>query len=441
MPVELFRQSYSPANQTPQVQNTSITPESMEPVSPIRIPPQPASNAASSFNSYLEQLGSSTKTAKKESDNYLGLLTDSLNNTLTGTEATSMAYGKQGGVDTLETELNDLNAQLMGEQQSTRRRIEEIEKNEGGQFGLTRAAVQDRIDNVERESLRKQADIAVVQMAKQGQYDSAKKVADRAVTAYLEKTKQRNDMFRFMYEESKEQWTKAEQREFETAQKEREREADNQEYRLRAEFDQKIKQADPLYQMQIEKTRKELALLGQPTPKELADEKAALKEAQAAVPVMRDKLVLVDALKEHRGITGTVGAYGIARWTPFSPDKADRQEFIGGVQKLIGGLTLDNLIAAKARGATFGALSDAELQILAASATAINSWALKDGEQVYGYEISEAAFKRELDNIKMLTERALVQSGQSLIDDDESALLDQLYSEAAPFNPQAYFSN
>jgi len=58
------------------------------------------------------------------------------------------------------------------------------------------------------------------------------------------------------------------------------------------------------------------------------------------------------------------------------------------------------LIRAKAQGATFGALSDSELQILSNSATKIESWAEKDGKgNVVGYKVSEGTFKKELDRI------------------------------------------
>lgn len=422
-----------------------ISTQSLQQQPAFTIPPAPTPTASAGFQGQMEtfvgSLQSAADASKKQKDQSGRMLADALFNQQGEADLTNMLYGSDDGVDDRRAELDDINQQILQEQEGLRREIEAIQDNTEG---LTRGAVAGRIDETRRKSLRTQADLAIISLARQGKYDSAKAVADRAIAVQLEKDRQRNDLLKFIFEENKSLFNKAEERAFSVAQKEREQEYEAKEYRLRAEFDNKIKQQDPLYQLQIAKTRKELQLLGQETPTERAkrekEETAALKEAQASIPVMRDKVSLIDSLKDHAGMAGTVGPYKISRFTPFTPDKAQRQEFIGGVQKLVGGLTLDNLIAAKARGATFGALSEGELNILASSATAINSWALKDdNDQVYGYAVSEATFNKELDTIKELTERALLQSGQSLISDEERDELYQVYEETAPFDPAAYF--
>jgi len=78
----------------------------------------------------------------------------------------------------------------------------------------------------------------------------------------------------------------------------------------------------------------------------------------------------------------------------------ETQNFIAGVEQLRQQSTLDKLTEAKANGATFGALSDGERQTLAAAATKLGTWAVKDkNENVIGYNTSEANFKKELDTI------------------------------------------
>ena len=178
---------------------------------------------------------------------------------------------------------------------------------------------------------------------------------------------------------------------------------------------------------------------------------------------MQDKITAVDALKTNsglnsrvgtsflsrgsRGVLGTIGravsVVGLPSLLSGAIDSATGagQDFAGGVHKLVGGLTLDNLIAAKARGATFGALSEGELGILASSATTINDWEIKDdsGRGTGFWNIDEASFKKELENIKTLTQRAITQSGGSLFSDEESALLDELYQGMGAFNPAAFY--
>lgn len=202
-----------------------------------------------------------------------------------------------------------------------------------------------------------------------------------------------------------------------------------------ARLDNKLKQA------QLNRTIKETSLLGKQTATESKAEAAALKEANSSIPVMQDKITLIDALSKHKGLTGSVGAYKVARFTPFSIDKAAKQEFAGGIHKLVGGLTLDNLIAAKARGATFGALSEGELRILANSATAITDWEVKDdnGKGTGVWAIDQSSFKRELDTIKQYTQRALTQSQGTVFDEEEAALFGDLFNSTTSSTPQSYY--
>lgn len=77
-----------------------------------------------------------------------------------------------------------------------------------------------------------------------------------------------------------------------------------------------------------------------------------------------------------------------------------KSNFIASVEQLRQQLTLDKLVAAKGSGATFGALSDSELQLLSASASKLGTWAIKDNAgNVTGYNIDETSFKKELDKI------------------------------------------
>lgn len=223
-------------------------------------------------------------------------------------------------------------------------------------------------------------------------------------------------------------------------------------------------------QLQLAKAQKELSLLGEPTPAETKAIKAALKEANASIPVMQDKIDAVDALKTNAGLSSRVGTNFLSR-TPqgkgilgtlgkitagiikapltlgagtFADISASitgaGQNFAGGVHKLVGGLTLQELIAAKARGATFGALSDSELRILANSATAISDWEIKDKDNkgIGIWNIDEASFKKELDTIKTLTQRAIIQTQGGVFSNEESSLLDELYG-AETVSPANYY--
>lgn len=448
---------------TPAINISDLNKSPEKPMTPVSPPVATSGSSlasqlesnADSFQTNLNKRSTSTETAAQTS------LQDYIKNqlsTATRSELTDKAY--KGTVDPAETELNQINADIIAEQQSVRRAEEQLRKNPQGLYG---GALEQQIQDLRDKSLARQADLSVVKLARQGAYDSAKSIADRAVQAQFERDQLKNDALKFTYEENKDLFTTAEKRAFETAQADRERSAELNAYKEKSRYDQILKQSDPLYQLQIAREQKEISLLGEPTDAENKTTAAALREAKASVPVLQDKLSAVDILKEHeglnsrvgptpfsrspQGILGTVGRTVSLAGIPsvlgggFDAITGSGQDFSGGVHKLVGGLTLDNLIAAKARGATFGALSDSELQILANSASSINDWEIKDknGKGTGFWDIDQASFNKELDTIKQLTNRALVQAGQNILSQDENDSLDEIFNNTGATSAASYY--
>lgn len=99
---------------------------------------------------------------------------------------------------------------------------------------------------------------------------------------------------------------------------------------------------------------------------------------------------------------GIIGAgtalFGTGKQT-YSQLTGKEQNFISTVDQLKSDLSLDSLIEAKAKGATFGALSDTEMAILSSAATKIGTWEIKKDGKVVGYNASEKDFKNELNKI------------------------------------------
>jgi len=202
-----------------------------------------------------------------------------------------------------------------------------------------------------------------------------------------------------------------------------------------------------LKQLDIVRKQKEIRLLGEPTPDDIKDINASMKEAEASLGVAQDKLDAIDILETHKGMATTVGPTRVGRKGSFvgipgtsvqlgrsmqsmiAGAKGYEQDFAGGVHKLVSGLTLDSLIAAKARGATFGALSDTELEILANAATAINDWEIKDknGIGIGQWDIDEASFKRELAEIKRLTTKAIAEYSGTIVPPNDASTIDEIY--------------
>ena len=135
-------------------------------------------------------------------------------------------------------------------------------------------------------------------------------------------------------------------------------------------------------------------------------------EGEMAMARDTQNIQTLDSLKTHPGLNNAVGP-GF-KWfsrmgTPFTGSKAD---FIAEVEKLTSGLSLETLIEAKAKGATFGALSDSEMRILSSAATKIGSWRKLNSEgQVVGYKASEKSFKEELTNLSNFAKLDFVLKG------------------------------
>lgn len=198
-------------------------------------------------DAYTQNLANNAETAKTNADSSFEEYMKSVLGSDGKTSLTDKAY--RGTVDPAQSELNDINNQIIAEQVALRRRVEKAQKE--NPLGKSAEGIQDQVDQINRESISKQADLAVIQLSKQGKYDSAKAIADRAVSAQFEQQQVKNEALKLNYERNKDLFTTAEQRQFETAQADRNRALDFEIYKEKARYDQTIKQNDPLYKAQL----------------------------------------------------------------------------------------------------------------------------------------------------------------------------------------------
>ncbi len=190
------------------------------------------------------------------------------------------------------------------------------------------------------------------------------------------------------------------------------------------EFDNKIQQG----QLAVSQANTGIARarLNFDMAKEAYDQ--AQKTAGAVSPTMQQALAkssidLVGGLLKSDSLNAAVGTNPLARGgihlgpIPIVPTtlkgvSGGLQDFISGVEQIRSQLNLQALIDAKAKGATFGALSDQEGQLLASAATKIGTWAIKDKNgKVTGYDASENDFKKELEKINAFAKLDYVLKG------------------------------
>ena len=112
----------------------------------------------------------------------------------------------------------------------------------------------------------------------------------------------------------------------------------------------------------------------------------------------------LDGLKNHPGMSKAVGVSipflpDVTRFTPFKSDvlSGDVAEFTGSMQNVVKQLTLNTFSEAKAKGMTFGAMSQGEWDILGESATKIAQWQRETEDGYIYYDTSEKNIKKELD--------------------------------------------
>jgi len=312
--------SYSPAN-TPIPLSTLNAP-----VQAPYTPTQPAPTTGSAglqgaisagTDQFTQNLADQANAAKDPAQKGLSDLIQNMLNSEGATALTAKEYANTG-VDSTQAELKTINNRILAEQRAADNEIRLAKENP---LGLSTEGVNRQIQDIQDKSVQRQADLAVIQMAKQGQYDSAKQIADRAVAAKVERQKTINDALQLNYQELKDTFTKAEQRQFETAQKDRERTLEMTAYKEKAKYDQIIKQSDPLYAAQLGKAQFDLAALNNPTSipgisKETADrmDKLPLTEKNTLV----DAADTVDQLSRLKNLVTTTDI--VTLQNPLTPE-------------------------------------------------------------------------------------------------------------------------
>lgn len=141
-------------------------------------------------------------------------------------------------------------------------------------------------------------------------------------------------------------------------------------------------------------------LINSKTGQQIATFEGDTKAGPLQLATAQGDINSIDSLLSDSNLASAVGPNTAARVSLTNLFTGGKSNFLGGISQVTKKLTLENLMNAKANGATFGALSEGELALLAASATKINSWAIKDkAGNVTGYNIDEKDFKDELNKI------------------------------------------
>lgn len=375
---------------------------------------------------------------------------------------TDKAYAST--VDPAEAELRDINQQIFAEQQASRREIERLQKNPQGLFG---GALDQKVQEIQDKSLARQADLSVIQLARQGKFNSAKSIADRAVAARLEQQRTKLEVLKLNYEENKDLFTTAEKREFETKQADRERALDKQEADLKQISDlsldalQNGAPASVAAQMRGAKTVNEAMQIGgsyigllqrQAAQRAMATNNLAYRkgliELAAAgdkkaidelgydpknLPLTREQMVKLEDLKEiftrdkniadralnnNAGLQssaglirgGVTGAFlespGGILGAPYTASQ--KQSFLGDAAYIIKNLTFNKIKELSDQGIKLTPISEKELKAMGdASAVLVSKAQFDENGGLLGFDLPEERVREQLRLVSQHHQKAI----------------------------------
>lgn len=201
-------------------QSTTINSTSLQPTKPFVLPPVSTPTSASGLEGYITQTNTGIKTdaekllaEQQTKKDDTGTTLKSTLDSILGTNNDIANVGNtvdRSAEDKARKEADNYTSQIEAEQLASRRAVENIIRN--NPTGATRNAVAGDIANIERDSVSKQADLAILQNSALRNYETANAIADRQVKLKLEPLKAKLENLKFFYTENKADFNRADDR-------------------------------------------------------------------------------------------------------------------------------------------------------------------------------------------------------------------------------------
>jgi hypothetical protein len=332
-----------------------------------------------------------------------------------------------------QTKEKEAQARVLGNQLTARQReiqkgLESIEANSRGKGEY---ALNAEINKYNRETARELADLSFSYNVALGDYQAAEKIVSERLSDIQAQRAQDIQAFNTLFNFVQNDMTESEKLEAQQAWQDKQSEKDFAQRKELMAYENTLKQADPMYQAQLAKARADLVssqtLAETPETSELvmAGNKQNIDNIEQLLTSGGMSTAVGTSIlsRAPRGVLGTIGKIATVIGIPglfkdaWKSTTGQTQDFIAGVEQLQSQLSLDSLINAKAKGATFGALSDTEMRILSASASKIGSYVVKDKEgKAVGYNTTEANFQKELNKINNFAKLDYLLKGGNLED-------------------------
>ncbi len=125
---------------------------------------------------------------------------------------------------------------------------------------------------------------------------------------------------------------------------------------------------------------------------------------ESTITALDIQINLINDILDSSGLNSAVGANAAARFAVADAFGA-KTDAINSIKSLISNETLNKLIAVKAAGATFGALSDRELDVIASAGSTIGASAVTDDNgNIVGYQMTQDAFDKEIKRLRLASQ-------------------------------------
>jgi len=189
---------------------SSISSAKLTPENPMVLP---NAKVPTDYNSASELITKATESnkvveAKAAKDSALADV-NKANLDLAGQSKKQDEYFVAEGGDVARKQADEYTSQIEAEQLATRRAVDELKLNPNG---LSAAGLQTQINELNTKSISKQADLAILQNAALRKYDTASAIASRKVAAETDYLKAALETKKLIYEDNKDAFTIAEQR-------------------------------------------------------------------------------------------------------------------------------------------------------------------------------------------------------------------------------------
>lgn len=164
---------------------------------------------SSTYGSSIDQLQGGIDKYQNVNDYLSGQLGDVFGKIQTKPAESDRIYNEEG-VDTKKTALDSINTQILGETNALNHTKQAIYTAPG----ITREQADQQFAEAQRQSLAKQADLAVVRYSASNDYSNAQAIADRKISMEFEGYQNELDALKFFYTENKDSLTKEQDKQF-----------------------------------------------------------------------------------------------------------------------------------------------------------------------------------------------------------------------------------